>query len=60
LLKAGQMFHDRDTGCEQQRMRGPFAVGGVVDVERVDTDQRCGPVSEPGGAARVRKWARSA
>lgn len=41
------MLHDRDTGGQQQRMRRPFAVGRVVDVDRVDADQPGAVVGEP-------------
>ena len=34
------MLHHGNARREQQRVRGPFAVGGVVDVQRVDGDQR--------------------
>ena len=43
------MLHDGNARREQQRVRGPFAVGGVVDVERVDADQRRVMAGEPGG-----------
>jgi hypothetical protein len=48
LLQAGQVLDDGNTGGQQQRVRGPFAVGGVVDVERVDTDQCRVMGGEPG------------
>jgi hypothetical protein len=44
------MLHDRNARREQQRVRGPFAVGGVVEVDRVDADQRGVVGGEPGGA----------
>jgi hypothetical protein len=44
------VLDDRDAGREEQRVGGPFAVGGVVDVERVDADERGLVVGEPGGA----------
>ena len=34
------MLHDRDSGRKQQRVRGTHAVARVVDVERVDADER--------------------
>ena len=34
------MLHDRNAGAEQQRVGGPRTVRRVVDVERVDADQR--------------------
>jgi hypothetical protein len=54
------MLDHGNPGGKQQRVRGPFAVGGVVDVERVDTDQRCVMFGEPGRPARVRKCRPSA
>lgn len=50
LLKAGQMLDDGNAGGKQQRVRGPLAVGGVVDVERVDADECDIMISEPGCA----------
>lgn len=44
------MLDDGNAGGKQQRVRGPFAVGGVVEVERVDADE-CGiMIGEPGCA----------
>jgi hypothetical protein len=40
LRQSGQVLHDRDPGPQQRRVRRPRAVGDVVDVERVDADQR--------------------
>ena len=40
MLKAGQMLDNGNACGKQQRVRGPLAVGGVVNVERVDADQR--------------------
>jgi hypothetical protein len=57
---AGQVLYDGNAGSQQQRVRGPLTVGGVVDVERVDADQ-CGVmVREPGCARPVKKCCRSA
>jgi hypothetical protein len=39
LIQAGQMLDDGNAGGEQQRVCGPFAVVGVVDVEPVDADE---------------------
>jgi hypothetical protein len=47
LVETGEVLHDRDTGGQQQRMRRPFAVGRVVDVDRVDADQPGAVVGEP-------------
>jgi len=44
------MLDDGNVGGKQQCVRGPLAAGGVVDVERVDTDQCCVMVGEPGCA----------
>lgn len=35
------MLDDGNAGREQQGVRGSLTVGGVVDVQRVDADQRC-------------------
>jgi hypothetical protein len=35
------MLDDGNAGREQQCVRGSLTVGGVVDVQRVDADQRC-------------------
>lgn len=44
------MLDDGNADGEQQSVRGPRAVGGVVDVERIDAD-KCGTViGEPGRA----------
>jgi len=42
------MLHDGNARREQQRVRGSFAVGGVIDVERVDANQRRVMGGEPG------------
>ncbi len=49
------MLDDGNPGGRQQRVRGPFAVGGAVDVERVDTYQRCVMFGEPGSGGKARK-----
>jgi hypothetical protein len=49
LPEAGQVLDDGNTGREQQGVRGPLAVGGVIDVERVDADQCHVLAGEPYG-----------
>ena len=44
------MLDDGNASGEQQRVRRPAAVADVVDVERVDTDQRRTMGGEPRGA----------
>ena len=44
------MLDDGDASSEQQRVGGPFGVGDVVDVERVDADECCTVVDKPAGA----------
>ena len=49
----GQVLDDRDAGGEQQAVRGPLAAGvrgDVVDVDRVDADQRGTVLDQPGRA----------
>jgi hypothetical protein len=41
LVESGEVLDDRDAGREQDGVRGTFAGGGVVDVDRVDTHE-CG------------------
>ncbi len=50
LVQAGQVLDDGDARGEQQGVRGPFAVCDVVDVDRVDADERRGVAGEPGCA----------
>ena len=42
-----EVLHDEDARVEQDRVHRPGAVGGVVDVERVDPDERRAAVAEP-------------
>jgi hypothetical protein len=44
------VFNHGDAGGEQQGVCGSFGVGGVVDVERVDTDECRTVVDKPGSA----------
>jgi hypothetical protein len=44
------MLDDGNAGGEQQRVCGPFAVVGVVDVEPVDADEDGAAGGEPGSA----------
>jgi hypothetical protein len=44
------VLDDGNAGPEQQGMRGPLEVGGVVDVDRVDADERRVLLGEPGRA----------
>jgi len=50
LLQASQVLDDGNAGGEQQGMRGPFTVCDVVDVDRVDADERRVVAGEPGRA----------
>jgi len=50
-VEAGQVLDDRDLRREERAVRGPLATGRVVDVERVDADER--------GARRARDVSRS-
>jgi len=44
------VLDDGDAGGEQQRVRGSFSVGDVVDVERIDTDE-CRTMGDKPGSA---------
>src|SRR5262249_40215477 len=39
-LEPGQMLENRDPGSKQERVRWTGAVGRLVDLERVDSDER--------------------
>jgi hypothetical protein len=50
LAETRLVLDDTDAGGEQQRVRRSLTVCGVVDVHRIDTDECCTLVHEPGGA----------
>src|SRR5216683_698368 len=39
-VQAAQVLDDRDAGAEEKRVGGPGSVGVVIDVERVDSNER--------------------
>ena len=54
--ETGHVFADRDPCAEQLRVRGPGQIGGVVDVQRVDTDKRRLSPREQLGAFIREEW----
>jgi hypothetical protein len=39
LVKPAEMLHDRDASCQQRRVHRAGRPAGVVDIDRVDSNQ---------------------